>query len=292
MNQVFVLMKKNVKKNNFMKENFFEEKQQFFRIETIKGPREGEASYCPERGGIINSLKLEGKEVLYLDEETFKDIYTNVKGGIPILFPNAGPLDENCIYPKLEQHGFARKLKWQKESINDGFKEMLEANEETRKIFPYNFRLSQVGKFENDGSFTFSQEIENNEENKELPISMGLHPYFKVPYNEKNNIKFNFEGGKEIEEKVEIWSNGKAISIDNPKIKDNGATLEVTIPNLGKLLIDVSEEYKKIWIWSMTNKDFICIEPVMRDKNGLIENPEKVQPKAIIKSKVNFKLIK
>lgn len=275
-----------------MKENFFERKQQFFKIETIKGPKDGELSFCPERGGIINSLKLEGKEILYLDEETFKDTHTNVKGGIPILFPNAGPLDENYLYPELEQHGFARKLKWQKENIENGFRETLEENEETKNLYPYNFNLSQSGIFEQDGSFTLNQEVENKEESKEMPLSMGLHPYFKVSNPEKKNIKFNFEGGREIEEKVEIWANGKAVSIDNPKIKNSDAILEVDIPNLGKLLIDVSKEYQKIWVWSMAEKDFVCIEPVMRDKNGLIDNPEKMKPKEIFKTKVNFKLIK
>ena len=53
--------------------------------------------------------------------------------------------------------------------------------------------------------------------------------------------------------------------------------MEVIIPNLGTLVFHVSKEYKKIWIWSQSGKDFICIEPVMRDPGGLIENPEKIK---------------
>ena len=74
-----------------------------FPVETVRSPRFGrpelttegegnEVSFSPERGGIITSLKLGGKELLYLDEETFRNPEVNVKGGIPILFPNAGPL--------------------------------------------------------------------------------------------------------------------------------------------------------------------------------------------------------
>lgn len=273
-----------------MKENIIE-KGNALKIEKIEGPKNGEVRYCSKRGEIITSIKLGGKEIIYLDEETFKNINTNVKGGIPILFPNAGPITENPEFPNLAQHGFARNSEWQNEKIENGFKGSLQSNEETRKMYPYNFKFSVLGNFEEDGSFTFKQEVENKEEDKELPLSMGLHPYFKVPNIEKNNIKFNFEGGKFVEEQVEIWANGKAISIDNPKAKDPNAIMEVIIPSVGSLIIDASAEYKKIWVWSMPGKDFVCIEPVMRNKNGLIDEPERVKPKETFSAKVNFKLI-
>ena len=266
------------------------EKENILKIETIKGPNNGEASFCKERGGIITSLKLKGKEILFLDEETFKNTNENVKGGIPILFPNAGPIIESEEFPNLKQHGFARNSKWQKEEIENRFCEILSSDEETKKSYPYDFKFSLRGSFKEDGSFVINQEIENKENNKELPLSMGLHPYFKVRSEDKKNIKFNFEGGKEIEEQFETWANGKAVSIDNPKFKNPNAVLEIEIPSLGKLTINPSSEYKKIWVWSMPEKDFICVEPVMRDKNGLIDDPEKVKPNEILKTSVGFKL--
>ncbi len=272
-----------------MEKNSFEQKNISKIIETIKGPNGSEVSFYPERGGIINSMVLNGKEILYLDEETFKDENANVRGGIPILFPNSGSLSENSLYPDLAQHGFARKLKWKKESIQNGFKEILLSNEETKKIYPYDFRFSVSGNFEQDGSFTLEQVIENKEE-IDMPISMGLHPYFKVPNSEKKNIKFDFEGSKQIEDQIEKWSNGEYISIDNPKIKDPKAVIKLIIPSLGTIIIDPSIEFEKIWIWSMPGQDFICVEPVMRDKNGLIDNPKMIKPKEKLKMSVNFKL--
>jgi len=273
-----------------MKENLIESKKNL-KIETTKGPNNSEASVCPERGDLLTSLKFNDIEIIYLDEETFKNTEVNVKGGIPILFPNAGPLDDKNKFPNLEQHGFARKLEWISEKVESGFKASLSSTNDTKKVYPFNFKFSVLGDFEEDGSFTLSQEVENLEDSKELPISMGLHPYFKVPNEEKNNIKFNFEGGKFIEEQVEIWANGKAISIDNPKIKNPNIPMEITIPSLGTLIIDPSIEYKKIWVWSMPGKDFVCVEPVMRDKNGLINDPEKIKPRKTFTAKVNFKLI-
>lgn len=270
------------------KHNF--ERAPLLNIETIKGPNGCEVSFCGERGGIITSLKLNGKEILFLDEETFRNIEVNVKGGVPVLFPNAGPLDKNTEFPDLAQHGFARNCKWNMQKIENGFRLLLSSNEETKKMYSYDFQLSIEGKFESDGSFTLNQEVKNREEEKEMPIAMGLHPYFKVSNEEKKNIKFNFEGGEYAEEQVETWSNGKAISIDNPKFKDKDAILKVFIPDLGEFVMDVSEEFEKIWIWSMPGKDFVCIEPVMRDPNGLLDNPKLIGPKETFRASVNFKL--
>lgn len=260
------------------------------KIETIKTPEGNEVSVCPERGGIITSIKFKGKEILYLDPATLQDSKVNVKGGIPILFPNAGPL-ESSQYPNLKQHGFARdSSQWKTERTISGFKETLTASKGTIDIFPYNFRFSLDAGFGEDGSFTMNQEVENLEEGKDLPLSMGFHPYFKVPQDKKGEIKFNFEGGKSAEEQVEIWANGKAIHLDNPKVKDPNAVMEIIIPELGTLVIDASPEYKKIWVWSMPGKDFVCVEPVMRNKGGLVNDPEKVKPKGTLSTQISFSL--
>ncbi|OGI89419.1 hypothetical protein A2911_02530 [Candidatus Nomurabacteria bacterium RIFCSPLOWO2_01_FULL_40_15] len=260
------------------------------KIETITTPEGNQVSFCPQRGGIITSIKFKGKEILYLDVATLQDPKVNVKGGIPILFPNAGPI-ESVQYPNLKQHGFARdSSRWKTEKTAQGFKETLTASKETMEMFPHDFRFFVDANFGEDGSFSINQEVENLGDREELPLSMGLHPYFKVPQDKKGGIKFNFDGGKFIEEQVEVWANGKAISIDNPKVKDPNAVMEVVIPGLGTLVIDASPEFKKIWIWSMPGKDFVCVEPVMRNKGGLIEDPEKIRPKGTFRSRVNFSL--
>ncbi len=262
----------------------------FFEAKMVKFSEGNEVSYCPERGGIITSLKLQGKEFLYLDQGTFQDDRANVRGGIPILFPNAGAL-KSLEFPKLCQHGFVRNFSgWVAENDIDGFSETFIASEETKKLYPYDFRLTVAGKFEKDNSFTLLQIVENLEGEKDLPISMGLHPYFSVPNKEKKNIKFNFEGGNIIEEKFADWSNGNFVSIDNPKLKDASAKLEIVIPFLGTLLMDISPEYQKIWVWSLPEKDFICIEPVMRDVGGLVDNPEKIKPRQIFSASLKLTL--
>ena len=258
------------------------------KMETVKMSDGSEVSYCPERGGIITSIKLQGREILYLDEETLKDIKTNVKGGIPVLFPNAGPI-QSPQFPDLKQHGFARNSKWTAQKGESTFMQTLKANEDTKKVFPFDFLLSVGGQLNKDGSFSLTQSVQNTGQ-EAMPVSSGLHPYFRVPNEEKKNIKFNFKGGDLVEQNIAQWANDKAFKIDNPKVDDPNAVMEVVIPSVGTLFIDASKEYRRIWIWSLPGKDFVCIEPVMRDSGGLVNDPEIVLPGSTIQAKVNIRL--
>ncbi len=227
-----------------------------------------------------------------MNEETFLDKQASVRGGIPILFPNAGAID-SLELPKLKQNGFARNSEnWIIEFSKDnfGFAESLSADQDTMDLYPYNFKLLISGKFEEDRSFTLIQQIFNLEDSKSIPISSGFHPYFKVPDSQKKQIKFNFNGGRIIEEKFETWANGMAISIDNPKVKDGGALMEVVVPGTGKLIVDAAVEYKRIWIWSQPGKDFICIEPFVRDAGGIVTDPVMIKAKESFSARFNIDL--
>lgn len=243
-------------------------------IETIHTVEGHEVSYCPVRGGMITSLKFTGKEVLYFDTDTFSNTQGSVRGGISILFPNAGEVGE---LPKshplsgLKRHGFARDVIWKSQKTEHGFIETLVSNPETKKVYPYDFKLTLEGKFEN-GSFILTQQIENKGTDP-MPVSSGLHPYFKVPADEKKSIKFNFPGGKSIENEVEKWVNGETVFVDNP-----GGPFEVSIPGLGTLICEVLSDCERLWIWSEAGKNFICMEPVMRDPGGITQNPLLIQP--------------
>lgn len=236
--------------------------QPIFRIETIEGPENSSVSVSPERGGIITSIKLKGKEILFFDQESFNDASQSVRGGIPVLFPNAGPL-ENSL---LKQHGFARNMPWKLERTENGFKQMLIANQSTKEHYPHDFKLVIEGTFENDG-FVITQHVQNTGDS-EMPIAMGLHPYFPVSVTHKENIEFDFAGGETINAQQSIWEQGGTTSIDNP-----GQPMVVKIPSLGTLVMEASPEYKKIWVWSLPDRGFICIEPVMRNKGGLVDDP-------------------
>lgn len=258
------------------------------KIEKVKSLNGNEVFFCPARGGIIASLKFNGQEILYFDEETFKNLDENVRGGIPILFPNAGLIPEEINTEKmknLKQHGFARNLSWDYETKTNGFKEILKSGLVTKDIYPYDFELVIEGRFEENNSFSLIQTILNNGE-VDMPVSSGFHPYFKVPSQKKKDIKFNFNGGKIIEQQIEKWANGEFVSIDN-----SNPPLQIEIPSLGTLVLSISKEYQKIWVWSQPDKDFICIEPVMRDKGGIVIDPELIKPNEELTTEFNIMLI-
>lgn len=264
----------------------FGQKNNIFKIETIKIPEGDEVSFCPERGGIITSLKFNGIEIFCQDEENLKNIEASVRGGMPILFPNAGPIPDELKTDELKnlkQHGFARDSKWAYEEIPNGFKQTLKSDSKTKELYPYEFELCLTGEFKKNGSFTFSQSVLNPSENNEMPISSGFHPYFKVANQKKKDIIFNFEGGQYVKENFEKWANGQFISIQNPNVP-----IEVSIPDLGTLILDISKEFERIWVWSMPGKDFICIEPVMRDIGGIITGPVIIKPESTHLSSFNI----
>ena len=80
----------------------------FEEITIVSGTTQ--AKIAPERGGLLTSFSVDNTEIFYLDRETFNDVIKNVRGGIPLLFPNAGPL-KGGLY-NLPQHGFVRKMPW------------------------------------------------------------------------------------------------------------------------------------------------------------------------------------
>jgi galactose mutarotase-like enzyme len=257
-----------------------------YPIETIKSPEGSEVSFSPARGGIVTGVKLNATDILYLNQATFDDPAQNVKGGIPILFPQAGPLKDSM----LKQHGFARTATtWRSTLTPDGrgFAEVFEADDATRQAYPHNFRLTMRGRLEENGSFTLAQEVSNLDAEKDLPLSMGLHPYFPVAATDKEKIVFDFPGGNSIAKDIANWSQGGTTMVANP-----GVPLRVSIPDLGTLVFEISPEYKRIWVWSKPGEDFVCIEPVMRDPGGLTNDPELVKPGSTLVGRLNITLEK
>lgn len=229
-----------------------------------------------------------------MDWVTFLNPKVSVKGGIPIMFPLAGGLPEGVVIPAelsaLKQHGFARESSgWLCSTIDGTLVEQLREDKESLRVFPYQFDLTTRGVLEKDGSCSINQVVYNSGTGLPLPISIGLHPYFKVPRDAKEDIKFDFPGGEAVRANLKGWTGGKAMSIPNPFLTD-GVPIEVTIPGTGKLNIMASCEYERIWFWSKPDTDYICIEPVMGDKGRIVKNPVNVWPHARAATSVNIRL--
>jgi galactose mutarotase-like enzyme len=216
-----------------------------------------QAKIAPERGGLLASFSVANKEILYLDRETFSDPTKNVRGGIPLLFPNAGPL-KGGLY-KLPQHGFVRKMPWKVTGQNrNSITLKLLSNIETRINYPFDFALKlDVEVAEN--RLTHSLTVENTGE-KPMPTAYGTHPYFNISQDNKHKLITNIGGfhPQEIN-----WLEEFDQPFSNPGL--------ITVQMPGKEIQIESDPaiFKFVRIWHQAGKDFICIEPWTRDAFAL-----------------------
>jgi len=144
-------------------------------------------SVIPQRGGLISSWRVQGRELLYFDHERFADPGKSVRGGIPILFPICGNLPGNTLelaqrsFP-IFQHGFARDLSWTLKALDNslGIELSLCSDHNSLCHYPYPFRLSVRYSLE-ASSLAITVEVQQlSTGTAAMPFSFGLHPYFAV----------------------------------------------------------------------------------------------------------------
>lgn len=246
-----------------------------FREITIRSGNT-EAKVAPERGGIVTSFTVDGKEILYLDRATFDDSTKNVRGGIPVLFPNAGPL-EGGDYDNLPQHGFARRSSWKLTTQDEESVTMtLDADEQTRKNYPFDFKLELNVKVDPTGKLIHTMKITNNG-TEPMPTAYGTHPYLAYPDSSKPTLQTNISGlnPTEIDWSEEFdrpFANPGQVNIQVPN-DDNNSPREVSV-------ISNPTDFQTFYVWSLPGKNFVCGEPWTRPNNAL-NNPNQalmIQP--------------
>ncbi len=153
---------------------------------------------APKRGGIITGFGVNDQEILYMNEERFKDLNKSIRGGIPILFPIVGQLtDDTYVWNETEysmsQHGIARDLAWEVVELEVSEKAFIKlkvmSNEESKKVFPFDFEI--IYKYHLEGNkLTIEQEYHNFSD-EPMPISVGFHPYFKI--SDKKSLRYEID---------------------------------------------------------------------------------------------------
>lgn len=233
----------------------------------------------PERGGIITSFGVNGMELLYLDENTLFDKNKHIIGGIPILFPISGRLKDdkyelNGNLYDMKIHGIARTNPFQviNTSIDNNASITLKfkSNQATKKQYPYDFELC----FEyilKDGKLRIEQEYYNNSKDP-MPIYVGFHPYF-IANKKAMNFSGDFTHYEDLSVNKTFEYNG-AIDISSIEhsviLKDfKNNYIGVELPELNrKIRINFGSEFKYIVLWTVKDKDFICVEPWMGKPNS------------------------
>src|SRR3989344_7281285 len=214
-------------------------------------------------GAMITKFTVSSTDILYPDQviETVKG--PKRRGGIPLLYPQAGPITEDGEEFRLSQHGFARDQEWEVTELgenNDTVTLRLISNEETRKMFPYDFELNYKITALETG--LRAELVVLNKSDKKMPVAPGFHPYFNIPVEDKPEITTNIVG---FEPDKYDWNSSQMYGMPHPTIfKYPGNEIE----------IQSSPELKTMMIWSEQKGDYVCFEP-WTGRVNVLQDPDK-----------------
>lgn len=257
----------------------------------------------PERGGIIAKFVVKDKPVFYLDRSTLIDPNKNIRGGIPILFPICSYL-KNDTYSlndhqyMMKQHGFARNCAWNVMDVSTEedsalIKLELRDNDITYAQYPFKFNL--IYEYKLSGSTLSVNAAYINEGEQPMPIYAGYHPYFQVEdkgqlgieipsetYTESIsgsivNNQFNYE-----QDEINVFY--RDLTANNFQINDRARKLKINVR--------FDPIYKHIVVWTLKEKNFICVEPWMATTDALNTKEDLIyiQPGEEMKSNVTFEV--
>lgn len=256
----------------------------------------------PERGGIITSLGLQGKELLFLNEVTLHDKQKNIRGGIPILFPISGQLENgqyewNGTTYKMKNHGFARDLPWKIIDINTELNEAsitmkLESNNETLTSYPFQFSL--IFKYIlHDNKLTIEQEYQNHSK-EEMPIYAGFHPYFKST---TKQWKIDTDATEYLDyNDMEFKKFDEVISIDQKEsyaLKTKTGAFQFFLDDINSTVkLTYGADFPYVVLWSEEGQDFVCVEPWMAKTDELNRKEEltKIRPNESLHTSIAFSI--
>ena len=255
--------------------------QQYKMYELIDRERGSYVKIVPERGGIIKGFGMDGQEILYLDEDTFYDSSKNVRGGIPILFPICGPLENkkyenNGVMYNMANHGLARIYPWKvvQIDIKDKACIKIEFNSSaiTRKSYPFDFKVVYTYTLKGN-MLTLDQEYINNSE-VAMPMYAGFHPYFKI--SDKSKLNYEIDASKYLDFEDQLVKSYKG-RLDMTNEQESKIFLDAKNHQVAfydecfkrKISMQYSREFKYVVLWSVIDKDFICVEPWMAKPDAM-----------------------
>lgn len=258
---------------------------------------------APERGGIIIGFGVESEEILFLNKDTFYDEQANVRGGIPILFPISGQLEngeyewDGKVY-QMKNHGLARNHPWEVLCTNSNNEASitisLKSNKDTKKSFPFDFEVIFTYALKGN-TLSINQEYVNKSDTQ-MPIYAGFHPYFKTSY---KNLNYQTDA-KTYQDYNDMKIKDVSQGLDLSGKKESLVLLDATkkeiafeLPELKKqVFITYGEDFKYVYLWTENDQDFFCVEPWMAKTNELNRKEELtfVRPGNSLKTFMTFSI--
>lgn len=245
----------------------------FARYRLCDGATGSEVEVIPERGALVTSFRVAGREALYLDASTLLDRARNVRGGIPVLFPIAGKLTggqfvANGRRYSLAQHGFARSSAWSVVEVQTDRDARivlsLSSSESTRAQFPWDFQVRLTFVLAGD-TLTIEQHYENRSADP-MPLHAGFHPYFRVPDVEKAHTTITTDATRAFDNTRGTTGLFDGFDLTLPEVDlhlldpTHRCTL-LTRPGGEGMSVSMDESFTTVVVWTLAGKDYVCVEP-------------------------------
>lgn len=201
----------------------------------------------------------------------------------PILFPICGGLKEDSYsfsgkQYRLEKHGFALNSEFKGTKISDTKAEFtLEANEETKKVFPFDFKLTIV--FELIKNAVKITNIVKNLSHNPMYYSIGAHEGYNCPEGiEEYEIQFSekqvlnsyiLDGNLLTHDTIRIAENSDVLPLKTKYFTVDALVFkniefnEVTLAHRhsGKKVRVSFDKANYFLLWTKPGANYICLEP-------------------------------
>eukprot|EP01097_Dermamoeba_algensis_P009570 TRINITY_DN677_c0_g3_i2.p1 TRINITY_DN677_c0_g3~~TRINITY_DN677_c0_g3_i2.p1 ORF type:complete len:269 (-),score=40.14 TRINITY_DN677_c0_g3_i2:735-1541(-) len=234
-------------------------------------------------GATVTSFKVNGRDVLYCSGKSAFQVGKAIRGGIPICFPQFGP-------GALPQHGFARNRLWKLHEVTPSRVEfVITDDEETRKVWPHNFRASYIVNIE-ESSLKTRLEILNLGQT-DLSFTAALHTYFSI-----DNISQTSISGLNGLQYIDKVKNGEKVLETRDSITIPGETdrvyfsaparVQILDQGVNRRIVIQKNNFQDVVVWNPWSekaskmvdlgsedwKRFLCVEV------GQISSPVAVPP--------------
>ena len=231
-----------------------------------------------KEGAELTSIKFNGIEKLH-------EVNSFWNQQSPILFPIVGKLryDVALINGKeyhIPKHGFACNKTFEK--IGEHSYKLV-SNEETLKIYPYDFELYINYKIDKN-ILAFNYKVINKSKEEKMLFGIGGHPGFLCNYtNEKCTVEFEKEEtdmkiipvdikvcllSDKMKEASDVLINNKILNLKKNSFKNDAIIFtnmklkSVILKEEGKKILKFNfGKFKYLGIWSQIGADFVCFEP-------------------------------
>lgn len=278
------------------------EEQSFTMYQLSNEDNNSWITVCPERGGVILGYGVEGREKLYLNKETVYDRKQNIRGGIPILFPISGQLNDGCYEwgnktYNMPNHGLARIHPWEViETKADDEKAsisiLFESSIGTKTSFPFDFEVIFTYTLK-EGQLLIYQTYRNTG-HESMPIYPGLHPYFitqsklvSINTGAATYFDYNDNETKLFNNKIDLSKLTESVVLENKRTQVDAELEDLDVH------IEMAKDFHYTVLWTEQGKEFICIEPWTAKTGELNQKKELiiVEPQEAFETWVNFQVV-